>query len=237
MQENDTKKQATDFLKGLRKHLDARVPLQRAEQWICEKGKAAKEELFVEELVLKEIPEYLKLNLPSPTDEQVRKAFLTESRKARDRGWASMSPASVKKYLFTKAGVNPSQIVKLWWDKEHRQGQTTQSCPDWAFCFPHKVVFEAKLFRSRGVDRARMELVNGIYQCFYYRAHPLTPEDKKHPKHAAWDYDYACLFAYDVSPNQDLVNAWAELNQKVKDACWDSANIFVMVLPVAKSEA
>lgn len=103
MQENDAKKEAADFLKGLRKHLGARLPLQTVEQWICGKGKAAKEELFVEELVLKEIPEYLKLNLLSPTDEQVRKAFLTESRKARVQGLASMSPASAKKYKRPKA--------------------------------------------------------------------------------------------------------------------------------------
>jgi len=235
MPEDNAKKQAADFLKSLRKHLGAKLPKQRVEQWISEKGKAVKEDLFVGELVLKEISEYLKLNLQCAADD-VCKAFLAESRNARVKGLASRSPASAKRYLFTKLGVNQKKIVNLWWQKDARKGQTTQSCPDWAFrepC-PHKVVFEAKLFRNRGGERARIELVNGIYQCFYYRAHPQTPESKRHP---AWNYDYACLFAYDVSQNQDLVNAWAELNQKVKDACWDSANIFVMVLPTAKSES
>jgi predicted transglutaminase-like protease len=59
VQENDAKKKAADFLNGLRKHLDERLPIQRVEQWICGKGKAAKEERFVEELVLKEIHAYL----------------------------------------------------------------------------------------------------------------------------------------------------------------------------------
>jgi len=56
------------------------------------------------------------------------------------------------------------------------------------------VVFEGKLFRSGSTERGRTELVSGIYQCFYYRAHPQTPEDGAHP---AWNYDYACLFAYE----------------------------------------
>jgi hypothetical protein len=78
-------------------------------------------------------------------------------------------------------------------------------------------------------DAARRELVSGIYQCFYYRAHPDATESKTHP---AWQYKYACLFAYDASENQSLVKAWETLHTKVKEACWGTANIFVIVLPV-----
>ncbi len=237
MHEKDAKGKAADFLSGLQAHLNKNLRLQTVKDWIHEKGKAANEGLFLEELVLPAIPTYLQQNLAPPAtdthDERIRKAFLAESTKVRDEGLASKSPASAKKYLFTKVGGNPKQIVNLWWDKGYKKGQTTQSCPDWAFrapC-PYTVVFEGKLFRNGSTERGRTELLNGIYQCFYYRAHPQTPEDEKHP---AWNYDYACLFAYDVSENKSLVTAWDELNQDVKDSCWDSANLFVMVLPTAR---
>jgi len=130
----DAKREAADFLGGLKAHLNNKLPLQTVKDWIHKKGKAANEGLFLEELVLPAIPEYLQQNLVPPAtgvlDERIRKAFLAESTKVRDQGLASKSPASAKKYLFTKVGVNPKQILNLWWDKEYKKGQTTQSCPD-----------------------------------------------------------------------------------------------------------
>jgi len=38
------------------------------------------------------------------------------------------------------------------------------------------VLFEGKFFRKGGIDAARRELVSGIYQCFYYLAHPYAPQ-------------------------------------------------------------
>jgi hypothetical protein len=187
------------------------------------------EGLFIDKFVLPAIPEYLEKALGLPPDD-VRKSFLAESSLARKQGLTSGSPSSANKYLFTKVfGVNSKSVVKSWWDDSNKV-PTYQSCPDWAFRIPcrHTVIFEGKFFRKGGIEAARSELVRGIYQCFYYRAHPDVPESKTHP---AWRYTYACLCAYDASKNQCLVEAWKTLKNKVKEACWSTANISVLVLP------
>jgi hypothetical protein len=202
-------------------------------QWIQQKGQPANEQLFLEKFVLPAIPKYLGQALDPPAidegDKRICEAFLAESSKAKRESLTSDSPRSAKKYLFTKVWANPKHVVASWWQPS-KKGPTSQSCPDWAFrgpC-PYRVVFEGKLFRSGETEHARAELVSGIYQCFYYRAHPELRETKTHPP---WKYDYACLFAYDSSEKQTLVEAWKSLKNEVKKACWDSANIFVMVLP------
>ncbi|MGA8151155.1 MAG: hypothetical protein WB952_09410 [Terriglobales bacterium] len=229
---------ARKFLKGLKEHLNSSISLPDVREWIQKKedfrptGKGVQYELlFTDELVLPAVSKYLGKALGlSPTDERVRKAFLAESKLAKKQGWTSDSPRSANKYLFTKVfGANPKSVVKSWWG-DSKKGQTCQSCPDWAFrdpC-PH-TVFEGKLFRKGGIDAARTELVSGIYQCFYYLSHPKFPPTETHP---AWDYEYACLFAYDASREQSLVKAWNTLSKEVREACWGGAsNIFVMVLP------
>ena len=221
----------------MREHLNNSISLPDVREWIqkkedsCPTGKDVQYELlFTDEIVLKAISEYLgKAPGLSPKDARVSEAFLAESKHAKKQGWTSGSPSSANKYLFTKIfGANSKSVVKSWWG-DSGKGLTAQSCPDWAFrdpC-PH-VIFEGKFFRKGGIDAARRELVSGIYQCFYYLAHPYAPPVGKHP---AWDYEYACLFAYDASANGGLVEAWATLNNRVKQACWDTANIFVIVLP------
>lgn len=233
------KKAAGKFLEGLREHLNNRISLPEVREWIQNKdasrltGKDVQYEvLFTDAFVLPAIPEYLGKALSlAPNDEGVRRAFLAESKHAKKQEWTSASPRSANKYLFTKVfGANSKSVVKSWW-KESKEGQTCQSCPDWAFrapC-PHAVVFEGKFFRKGGIDAARTELVRGIYQCFYYLSHPKFPQTEAHP---AWDYEYACLFAYDASREQSLVEAWNTLSKEVREDCWGGAsNIFVIVLP------
>jgi len=231
------------FLDGLKEHLNNRISLPEVREWIQNKeesrptGKDVQYELlFTDEVVLPAVSEYLgkALGLP-PTDERVRRAFLAESTLAREQKRTSDSPRSANKYLFTKVfGANSKGVVKSWW-KESEKGQTCQSCPDWAFrapC-PHAVVFEGKFFRKGGIDAARRELVSGIYQCFYYLAHPTFPPTETHP---AWDYKYACLFAYDASRERSLVTAWETLSKTIRDACSGGpSNIFVIVLPERRS--
>jgi hypothetical protein len=231
------RKAAGVFLEGLKNHLSKRISSLAVREWIQEKKSSAPqgkhvqyEGLFVDKFVLPEIPEYLRGKLEDPTDECIREAFLAESDLARKQRWTSGSPTSANKYLFTKVlAANPKGVVMSWWGDSKKE-PISQSCPDWAFRLPcpHTVIFEAKLFRNGGDDTARSELVNGIYQCFYYRAHPDVAATKKHP---AWQYRYACLFVYDASENRSLVKAWKTLNSKVKEACWSTANIFVIVLP------
>jgi hypothetical protein len=231
------RKDAGKFLDGLREHLNNSISLPDVRDWVQKKedsrptGKDVLYELlFTDEFILKAISEYLgKTPGLSPNDALVSKGFLAESKHAKKQGWTSGSPSSANKYLFTKAfGANSKSVLKSWWG-DSGKGLTSQSCPDWAFRDPcPRVVCEGKFFRKGGIDAARRELVSGIYQCFYYLAHPYVPRVGKRP---AWAYTYACLFAYDASTNGCLVEAWATLNNKVKQACWDTANIFVIVLP------
>jgi hypothetical protein len=79
---------------------------------------------------------------------------------------------------------------------------------------------------------AETALVEGIYQSFFYRGLPTLPST---PKHAAWDYLFACLLAYDASPDASLITAWRNLPAVVKEGCWEGANIYVMVLRGRKS--
>lgn len=95
---------------------------------------------------------------------------------------------------------------------------------------PYKIVFEGKLFRSGSLDVAKRELVHGIYECAYYRGHPVVPATNNHP---AWDYDYACLVAYDASETCTLKEAWALIHKDIKKGSWDAENIFVMVIPIS----
>jgi hypothetical protein len=93
------------------------------------------------------------------------------------------------------------------------------------------VVFEAKLFRKGEIEAPKTELVKAIYQCMFYRGQRYMPEVGSHP---AWDYEYACLMAYDASEKQSFVEAWNAVRPEVNDSCWDSSNIFVMVLPTTQ---
>lgn len=80
------------------------------------------------------------------------------------------------------------------------------------------------------MDAAKTELVKSIYQCFYYRGQPKVLASDPH---TGWDYDYACLVAYDASEIGSLVKAWKCVDAEVEKECWNASNIFVMVLPAA----
>ena len=223
---------AKRFLQDLRLHLN-QVPAPKiVRSWIDEHKKSAKnvefEGAFLSEHVLPLVSEYLR-QVRGLTQEQIQTALLAESRSFRKgvTGW--LSPISKDKYLFTKEfGVASTSLTKSWWNKDGKS-PVAQSCPDFAFQEPcPKVVFEAKLFRRGGPEAAKAELVRAIYQCMFYRSHPSVPATKRHAK---WDYDFACLLAYDASEAQSMVEAWRTVRHDVQNSCWDSANIFVMVLP------
>jgi hypothetical protein len=50
MHDKNAKGKAADFLAGLQAHLNSNLPLHAVKDWIHEKGKAANEGLFLEEL-------------------------------------------------------------------------------------------------------------------------------------------------------------------------------------------
>jgi hypothetical protein len=224
---NTNREEAWTFLKGLQQHL-GNISTADVRKFIRESKRPTYEFDFVNAFMLPSISAYLQQTL-SPAD--AVRAFLAESVDARNEGLASGTPAGANRHLFTKMlGVSAKALVDMWWGT----GKTkplAQSCPDWAFRKPcdHTVVFECKLFRKGGMDAAKTELVKSIYQCFYYRGQPKVPASDTH---AEWDYDYACLVAYDASDSGSLVKAWKCVDAKVEKECWNASNIFVMVLPI-----
>lgn len=235
--ETTDRDRALKFLQGLRSHLNDIPSPEAIRTWMTKIAKKAEpgrdvgyENLFVNEYILRKIPEYLQTEA-GLTVEQACDAFLTEAKGPRREHITSGSPASKNRNLFKKVfGTTPRSVVNLWWDEKQKHFPMAQSCLDWAFRAPclYKVVFEAKLFRRGGIEAAKSELVRAIYQCMFYWGQPLVPRTETH---AEWDYEFACLLAYDASPSQALVKAWESVRKEVKAGCWASANIFVMVLP------
>ena len=89
------------------------------------------------------------------------------------------------------------------------------------------MVFEAKYFRSRTPRAARIALVEGLYQAFFYRALPSAAA--RHPKkQAPWDYEYACFVAVDRSG--EMEDAWKSMRKEVRSSFWESANIYPIIV-------
>lgn len=94
---------------------------------------------------------------------------------------------------------------------------------------PHRIVFEGKLFREGGVEKAKGEIVHGVFECAFYRGLPTLLNGRN--DEVASCYDYACLVAFDSSKHQHLVAAWNCLDEEVKKAFWRELRVYVMVLP------
>jgi hypothetical protein len=71
------------------------------------------------------------------------------------------------------------------------------------------------------------ELVSSIYQTVFYRGLPYDFSRQNGP---AWDYEFACMLAGDVSEERSLQRAWEALPRKVKTGFWEGANVYVMIL-------
>jgi hypothetical protein len=226
---NVNREAAWNSLKELEQHLGKNINPSAVRQFVNEAKGSNYEFDFVNRFMLPSVSEYLRQSL---TPEEAVEALLAESKDAKTKKrLTSGTPAGAKVHPFTKVlGVSAKGLVEMWWGTgKNKSNPLSRSCPDWAFRPPckHKVVFECKLFRKGGMDAAKSELVRSIYQCFHYLGQPkVAPSDT----HAAWDYDYACLVAYDASGSRSLVEAWKCVDPKVEKACWNASNIFVMVL-------
>ncbi len=159
--------------------------------------------------------------------EEAKMALLTE-------GWAnhtdisSNTPARIARHPFDKAVVSDPSVIYKKWSRASDRLPLTQSCPDFAFrepC-PHKIVFEAKFFTKGSESKAQRDLVTDLYQAFFYRGLPSNYDKPNRP----WDYDYACLFAYDASSDGAFLQAWNDLDKDVRDGFWHGANVYTMVL-------
>ena len=235
------KSSAKEFLRRLATFLNENIPPRTATRKILDDVvRAAKasgdkrqshmafpEGAFLNTYAVPLIQQYL-TNSVGLSGDAARQALLSESYRSQ-RGIASGSPASKNKHPFTKSiGEDLQSIIGRWWNQDG-EPVASQSCPDLALrspC-PHKTVFEGKYFREGSRAAAKPSLVRDIYQCFFYLGLPRVSADRRH---AAWDYDYASLLAFDASADGVLISAWQEISEKLGASLWDGANIFVMVL-------
>ena len=229
---------ALNFLQILHANLDRRLPTahlmkERIEELIA-RGKAdatyrylcSPEHAFTRGLALPHVHEVLTGTFGlSPAN--ATQALLAE-------GWAnfksisSNTPARSVRHPFDKAMVSDAWSTYQKWRKKTSRLPLTQSCPDFALRrpAPHKIVFEAKYFQGTSLRQAATELVAALYQAFFYRSLPPTGNRQGR----SWDYDYACLCAFDSSQDGLLKEAWEVIDQDVKDGFWEGANVYVMVL-------
>jgi hypothetical protein len=157
---------------------------------------------------------------------KARQALLSEYTALRPK-FCSGTPARKQRHPFAKImGAKPTAIMQQW--MSGHGNALTQSCPDFATRepFPFKIVFEGKYFEKGGSDRATTELVSSIYQAFFYRGLPYDSSRKDGP---AWDYEFACMLAGDVSEEGSLQRAWEALPSEVKRGFWEGANIYVII--------
>lgn len=222
------REEARLFLEGLRDYFSAHWHADEVKQKMLKYEDEAKsknhklrnvahETIFSNEFVVPGIQEYLTSESLKLSGEEAKKALLAEGyENFRDK--ASGTPKSPFRHPFTKRFSTTTSIVTSWWDSA-KGSPVKEACPDFALRLPYRVVGETKYFREGGIEAAKTELVKGIYQCFFYRGLP-------------WDYEYACFLAYDASGKGSLAKAWGQENvATVRKACWEGANIFVMILP------
>lgn len=230
------KNEAYQFLKGLRKHLNANLPSpQQMREKIREivtssKNNDQQKHLNVAEAAFTNhffIPRIFDVVSQHVGKSNAPQCMLTEYVRMRpDFCWNT--PIRTERHPFSKGiAHNPQTIMRRW--KGDPNKQTIQSAPDFALCkpFPFKIVFESKYFDKGGPEKAATELVTDLYQAFFYRALPYVPPTKRNP---SWDYDYACLLACDASADGTLYKAWESLPSKVKHGFWEGANVYAMIL-------
>lgn len=233
-----TKNQALEFLKKLEETLNKKLPGPAdMESWIRSTVKAAKIDDKQKHLRL---PEAAFLNgkaLPILCDllktyglseEQAQQALLNEYYRTTP-GISRQSPIWWERHPFQKVlGASASDIYRGWTNPE-KGGALTQSCPDFSLRdpFPHSILFEGKYFPRGSLEFAKRQLVTNIYQAFFYRGLPRLAATKRRHE---WNYNYACLLAYDASPRGTLAAAWTALHLQTRRSFWEGANVYVMIL-------
>jgi hypothetical protein len=239
----EAQKTAHSFLSDLESHLNSWLPGAIAirneiatsvrDSKALPKGdpgrrSAFPEGAFLNDYILPRMNQYLREHLDLAADD-ARRALLSESFRAQPT-LSSGSPVRSIKHPFRKViGVSPRQVMRMWRGETSVPALAMNSCPDLALRAPapHNIVFEAKYFTMNGITSAETGLVRDIYQAFFYLGLPGLPETKRS---AGWNYDFACVLAYDASRDAVLVEAWRSLPAEVREACWDGANVYVMIL-------
>ncbi len=233
------KDHALEFLKELEKTLNGKLlgPADM-ESWIRRTVAAAKTDNGQKHLRL---PEAAFLNgqaLPVLFDllisyarlsgEQAQQALLSEYHRSTPN-LARQSPIRWERHPFRKIlGARASDIYQGW------------ASPDKGGALTESVRISPSAIRSRILSCSRGNtshaarwnlpndrLVTDIYQAFFYRGLPRLAAAKGHPE---WNYDYACLMAYDASPTGTLTSAWTALHPRTRRSFWEGANVYVMIL-------
>jgi hypothetical protein len=230
------KNDAYQFLKGLEKHLNKTLPspqqmrkevrdlVTNARKENNPKHLKHPESAFTNHFLIPRIFDFVSERVGSSN---ARQCMLSEYVIMR-KDYCSASPQRQDRHPFSKGIADgPQAIMRRW--KGDPNKQTIQSAPDLALRnpFPFNIVFELKYFDNGGSDKAEKELVTDLYQAFFYRALPYVPRTKRNP---SWDYEYACLLAFDASPNGTLQQSWESLPPKVKRGFWEGANVYAMIL-------
>ncbi len=144
------------------------------------------------------------------TAEDARHAVLSESYRSQPK-LASGSPVRPGAHPFRKViAASPRKIIEIWRGRAGVKPLARNSCPDLALRtpVPYRTVFEAKYHTEGNPTSAEAELVRIIYQGFFYLGLPHLPETDGH---AAWDYEFACVLAYDATPDGVMLRAWESL--------------------------
>lgn len=212
------------FLANLQEHFDKEISLGDAAKYLLEGP-------FFKGKVVPGVNSFLQSLGYSKTE--AKRALLAEGcRDPAIKEFVSGTPSSKQLYPFQK-GISKAirSAQKEWWEK----GKGLHpSCPDFALLSPHRIVFEGKLFREGGPQKARREIVHGVYECAFYRGLPTLLDGGTL---GGSSYDYASLVAFDTTGDQSLVAAWKHLNEDVKRAFWTELRVYVMILPNGASMA
>ena len=162
------------------------------------------------------------------TQEQARQALLNEYHPSMPQ-YSEKGPFRAIMHPFKKMMAAPASDVYSSWTAPEDHWGLSKCGPDFALRspFPYRILFEGKYFSKGSKECAGRELVKDIYQACFYRGLPPVPAKNGN---AEWNYDYACLLAYDASPHGTLLAAWNDLGAPVRQSFWDSANVYVMIL-------
>ncbi len=160
--------------------------------------------------------------------EQARDALLNEYHHCMPQ-FSKAGPYRTIQHPFKKLMAAPASAVFASWTTNEDNWGLSKCGPDFALRAPfsHRILFEGKYFSKGSKEYAGRELVKDIYQACFYRGLPPVPAKNGH---AEWDYDYACLLAFDASPQGTLLAAWNDLGEPVRQSFWESANVYVMIL-------
>lgn len=154
---------------------------------------------------------------------EARELLLAESYNALTKIAGGPAARPVGFPFEKKMAVSARAIYDQWADPKKKQ-PFIQPYPDLAIRAPYGIVIEGKYFRSGSLEYAERQLVTAIHETLFYLGVPEVEERGR-----IWSYRYACLVAFDASPDGSLLKAWKAL-RKLHDQFWRSANLKVILI-------